>query len=118
MLGGIKDSLASSAAKALLAGRIERYARLLELRIRSRERTIGVVLLLAGEPEELRLEVTRYRVTGSAGEHALIIEGVASSREWLRLLLEDFVVGKPIPIPSIALMALGGAAVLEESGVP
>jgi hypothetical protein len=108
MFGGIKDSLASSAAKALIGGRIERYGRLVELRIRSREKTIGAVLQLAGEADEVRIEVTRYRVVGSGGDHALVLESITVSREWLQLLLEDFVVGKPIPIPSMATIALGG----------
>ena len=108
MFGGIKDSLASSAAKAVLAGRIERYGRLLDLRIRSREKTIGAVLMLAGESEEVRIDVSRYRVIASGAEHALVIESITTSREWLQLLLEDFLVGKPIPVPSVATLALGG----------
>lgn len=109
MFGSFKDSLASSAAKSLLAGRIERYGRLTELRIRSREKTIRVEMILTGEVEELKIEVERYRVTGVAGAHALVIERILASRQWVQLLLEDFVVGKPIPIPSVALVALGGS---------
>ena len=111
MFGGIKDSLASSAAKAMLAGRIERYGRLLDLRIRSREKTIGAVLMLAGETEEVRIEVTRYKIVASGPERALMIETLVASREWLQLLLEDFIVGKPIPVPSVATLALGGPEV-------
>jgi hypothetical protein len=120
MFGSFKDSLASSAAKSLLAGRIERYGRLTELRIRSREKTIRVEMILAGEVEELKIEVERYRVTGAAGAHALVIERILASRHWVQLLLEDFVVGKPIPIPSIALVALGGSEgpAAAEPGVP
>ena len=109
MFNTFKDSLASSAAKSLLAGRIERYGRLTELRIRSREKTIQVEILLVGEVEELKIEVERYRVTGVAGAHVVVIERLRASRQWVQLVLEDFVVGKPIPIPSVALIALGGA---------
>jgi len=108
MLGNIKDSLASSAAKSLLGGRIERYGRLTELRIRSKEKTLSVEVLLTGEPDEIRVEIGRYRVTSSGGSHAIVVESVTASREWLQLVLEDVLVGKPIPIPSIAIVALGG----------
>lgn len=107
MFGGIKDSLASGAAKALLAGRIERYGRLLDLRIRSREKTLSAVIQLAGEAEEVRIEVGRYRVTGESGNFALVIEEISASREWLQFLLEDFLVGKPLPLPGVATLALG-----------
>ena len=109
MFGNLKDSLASSAVKSLLAGRLERYGRLTELRIQSREKTIVLELMLAGERDELRVEVGRYRIIGSAGAHSIIIENIRASREWLQLALEDFLVGKPLPIPSVALVALGGS---------
>ena len=116
MFSTLKDSLASSAAKSLLSGRIERYGRLIELRIRSREKTIRVEMLLSGETEDLKIEVERYRVTGMAGAHLLVIERIRASRQWVQLLLEDFVVGKPIPIPSVALVALGGSEASPETG--
>jgi hypothetical protein len=108
MFGNLKDSLASKAAKSLLGARIERYGRLTDLRIRSREKTISAEILLAGESQEVTIEVVRYRVTGSGGEYALVIESIRASREWLQLVLEDFLVGNPLPIPPLALVALGG----------
>jgi hypothetical protein len=107
MLASLKDNLASMAAKSLLAGRLERYGQLTELRIRSREKTLSLDMLLAGEEREIRIEVGRYRVIGEGGKLALVIESISASREWLQLALEDFVVGQPIPLPSIASMALG-----------
>lgn len=107
MLGALKDNLASLAAKSLLAGRMERYGQLTELRIRSKEKTLSLEVLLAGEAQEIRVDVGRYRIVGEDGKIALVIEVVTASREWLQLMLEDFVVGQPIPVPSIASMALG-----------
>ena len=111
MLGALKDNLASLAAKSMLAGRMERYGQLTDLRIRSKEKMLFVEVLLAGEAQEIRVEVGRYRIVpaGESGQIALVIESITASREWLQLLLEDFVVGQPIPIPSIASMALGKA---------
>jgi hypothetical protein len=107
MLGALKDNLASLAAKSVLAGRMERYGQLTDLRIRSKEKTLLFEVLLAGEEREIRVEVGRYRIAEADGKMALVVETVTASREWLQLLLEDFVVGQPIPIPSIASMALG-----------
>ena len=108
MLGALKDNLASLAAKSMLAGRMERYGQLTDLRIRSKEKMLFVEVLLAGEAQEIRIEVGRYRIVpAESGKIALVIESITASREWLQLLLEDFVVGQPIPIPSVASMALG-----------
>ena len=108
MLGALKDSLASRAAKAMLAGRIERYGQLTELRIRSKEKMLLVQVMLAGEAEEIIIVVDRYRVVpAEGGKIAIVIEAITASREWLQLLLEDFAVGQAIPIPAVAAMALG-----------
>lgn len=107
MFNGIKDSLSSTAAKSLLASRMERYGKLSDLRIRSREKTISAELLLEGEEIPVWIRVERYRITGKSGEHAIVVENVTASRAWLQNLLQDLLVEKPLPVPSVALLALG-----------
>lgn len=107
MFSGIKDSLASTAAKSLLASRLERYGKLADLRIHSREKRISAELLLEGEEIPVTIEIGHYRITGTSGSHTLVVETATASRPWLQNLLEDLLVGKPLPIPSLALIALG-----------
>lgn len=107
MFSSLKDSLSSSAAKSLLASRVDRYGKLTDLRIRSRERTIAVEILLEGEEIPVTIRVERYRITGTSGEHLLTVEAVSASRPWLRNLLEDLLLEKPLQVPSILLLALG-----------
>ncbi|MCW1887404.1 hypothetical protein OKA04_21885 [Luteolibacter flavescens] len=108
MLASLKDNLASAAAKNLLSGKMERYGQVLDLRIRSKEKTLALEIMLTGESSEIRVEVGSYRiVAGEGGKLLLVVETVTASREWLQLVLEDFVVGQPIPIPAVASMALG-----------
>jgi len=108
MFASIKDSLSSTAAKSLLASRIDRYGKLTDLRIRSRDRTIVAELVLEGEELPLTILIERYRIAGTTGAHTLTVEKLTASKVWLQNLLEDLVVGKPLPVPSIALLALGG----------
>jgi hypothetical protein len=107
MFTGLKDSLASSAAKSLLASRLDRYAKLTDLRISSREKTITAELMLEGEEVPVAIRVGRYRVTGKSGDHALVVESISASRPWLQNLLQDLLLEKPLPVPSIVLIALG-----------
>lgn len=85
MFTGIKDSLSSKAAKTLLAARVDRYGKLVDLRIRSRERTISAEVHLTGEEVPVFVEVERYRIEGNDGEPRLVIERVAASRVWLKI---------------------------------
>jgi len=109
MLGNLKDSIASTAAKSFLAGKIDRYGQVVDLRIRSKARMIYVEVLLVGEEKEICIDISKYRITGKAGEDAITIEEGQCSMEWLQLVVQDFLVGKPIPVPSVALIALGGS---------
>lgn len=107
MFGSIKDSLSSTAAKSLLASRIDRYGKLTDLRIRSRDRTISAEVLLEGEEVPVTILIELYRIDGTSGAHTLTVEKLTASRPWLQNLLEDFVLGKPMAVPSIVLLALG-----------
>ena len=109
MFSGIKDSLTSTAAKSLLASRLDRYGKLTDLRIRSREKTISAEILLEGEEQPVSIQIERYRIIGKSGENALVVEGISASRPWLQNLLQDLLVDKPLPVPSIILIALGKA---------
>lgn len=107
MFSGLKDSLSSTAAKSLLASRLDRYGKLTDLRIRSREKTITAELMLKGEEFPVGIEIRRYRITGQGGDYSLVVESVTASRPWLENLLQDLLVEKPISVPSIILIALG-----------
>jgi hypothetical protein len=107
MFSSLKDSLSSSAAKSMIASRLERYGKLTDLRIRSREKTISAEVLLEGEEIPISIVIERYRIIGKNGENALVVEAVSASRQWLQNLLQDVLVDKPIAVPSIVLLALG-----------
>lgn len=107
MFSGIKDSLASTAAKSMLASRIDRYARLTELRIRSREKIISAELVLEGEEETVGVVVESYRIVGKTGEYALVVGAVTATKPWLQNLLQDLLVDRELSIPPVVLFALG-----------
>ena len=107
MFSGIKDSLASTAAKSMLASRIDRYARLTELTIRSREKTIHATVVLEGEEESISIAIENYRILAKNGENVLIVESVTATKVWLQNLLQDLLKGKELVVPPLALFALG-----------
>lgn len=107
MFSKIKDSLASSAAKALLASRMDRYGKITNLQISSREKSIRAEIELLGEELPVSIHIERYRITGKSGPHALVVERVTATRPWLQNLLMDLLVDKPITVPPVILIALG-----------
>ncbi len=107
MFGGIKDTLASAAAKSLLASRMDRYGKLTELHLNSKEKSVTAEVVLEGEVEPVAIHIGRYRVGGEPGKHTVTVESVEVSRVWLKNLLEDVLVGKELPVPTLLLVALG-----------
>ena len=77
MFSALKDSLTSTAAKSFLASRIDRYGKLNDLRIQSRERCISAELVLEGEEVPVTIRVERYRIVTENGAHALVVEAVS-----------------------------------------
>jgi len=109
MFGNIKDSLVSAAARKFVAARIKRYGTLLDLHIQSRDRRISVEVLLDGEELPVHVIIGRYRIEDDDnGDLRMVVENAISSHSWVHNLLEDFLVGTPIPLPKVAMVAFGG----------
>ncbi len=94
-----KDSSVSLVLEKFLQKKIERYGRLIELKIDSRQRTASVRLILKGEHESVTVLIERYELSDQSGQMSVILRQASSSREWLTLLLQDFVLNKPVVVP-------------------
>ena len=86
---------------------MERYGKLTEFHLSSREKTVSAEILLEGDEVPVSIRIGRYRITSESGEYFLTVEELSVSRVWLQNLLEDLLMGKPQPLPSIFLLALG-----------
>lgn len=77
------------------------FGRVRSLKLDSRARRLEVELDLRGESEAVRVVVEDYRL--NEGPEGLTIEAgkVTTSREWLTVLAQRFVVGRPwaLPVP-------------------
>lgn len=109
MFHSLKDSLASTAARTLLASTLDRYGKITDLRIRSREKTIAIELVLEGDEIPVTIEIECYRITGKSPDYAIVVERIMASRPWIQNLLQDLLVEKPLPVPALVLLALGGS---------
>ena len=94
-----KDAGASAAIEHLLAKRLEPYGELKSLRLNSREKTIEIEVLLKGESEPLAVKVLQYELQITPEQDFLVVKRAIASREWVTALLQDFVVGRPQPLP-------------------
>lgn len=94
-----KDSSVAFVLEKLLQKRFERYGTMIEIKIESRQSTASVTLLLRGEREPVTINIERYELGENASGNYFTVRQATASREWLTLLLQDFLLNKEFPIP-------------------
>jgi hypothetical protein len=73
---------------------------MLNLSIDSKTKRIRLEVLLKGESEPVTLNIDEYELTTAAGTNFILIKKASASREWADALLQDFAIGKTIPLPT------------------
>ena len=73
-----------------------------ELSIDTKNKRVRVRLELLGEKEPIDVEILRYSLKEKGETTYITIEGATSSREWVTVVLRDFVVGQDFPLPAKA----------------
>lgn len=96
---GQKDSSVSFVMEKMLQKKLERYGRLMEFKLDSRQNTASLKLLLKGETDPVSVWVEEYRVLENAAGNSVVVKRARASREWITLLMEDVLLGKCFPIP-------------------
>ena len=106
MFDSAKNFMAGKAAQLYVNNLIKRHAVLQDLKIDAQNKTVEIVCLLHGETEPIRIRVDQYLVQKRGEQHFVQIVKCTCSRPWVQSLVEDFVQGRPVEIPSWALTAL------------
>jgi hypothetical protein len=98
-LKGHKDSSVSFILEKALRPKLERYGRLIRLKIDSRAKTATIEILPKGETDSITVWVERYELTEKPAGTYLIVQRASASREWLTLLMEDLLLGRSWLVP-------------------
>ena len=77
-----------------------------ELSIDTKNKRVCVRLELLGEKELIDVEILRYSLKEKGETTYITIEEVTSSREWVTVVLRDFVVGQDFALPAKAGVVL------------
>jgi hypothetical protein len=94
-----KDASVSFMAEKMLQQKLERYGQIMDIQLNSRERTAVLQLLLKGETEPVTIFVDDYAVSQDQTGSWVTVRKARASREWITQALQEFVVGKSLPIP-------------------
>lgn len=100
-LNPAKDYALEVAVKLWFNQTHKRYGHMTSIQIDSTAKTIRVELDLKGETAPLTIDVKSYALSAGSGETIIELGDIETSREWVNLLLADYV--KPenrrFPVP-------------------
>jgi hypothetical protein len=100
LLDKTKGGALSLGLRTILAAYLEKYGTMLNFALDPQTRTITLEMLPKGEKEPIQLTLRGYELAEpEGGKPALRIAQVSASREWLEVLLRQFVEGRSIELP-------------------
>ena len=99
LLDRTKGQAVSMAGKQFLNAYLEKYGTMLNFSVQPETKTITAEILLKGESSPLKFTLGGYEIGGEPGKPTLRIANATASREWLEVVLKEFLVGKPIDLP-------------------
>ena len=99
LLDKTKGQAVSMAGRQFLNAYLEKYGTMLNFSVQPDTKTITAEILLKGESAPLRLTLGGYEIGGPADKPTLRIANATASREWLEVVLKEYLVGKPIDLP-------------------
>lgn len=105
-LRDLKDGATSFALGQWVARKLEPYARMIELKIDSQNKAATLILQPHGEKEPICVEIQEYELINSAESAQIVVRKIKVSRAWMQLLAEQFVLGRPFPLPKEYAAAL------------
>jgi hypothetical protein len=98
-----KGQALSLAGKQFLGAYLGKYGAMLNFSVNPETHTIHLEMLLKGEKEPIQLTLGGYEIIEPAeGKPAVRVAQVSASREWLEVVLRQFVEGKSIDLPANA----------------
>lgn len=98
----MKDFFASKALEVWLKATIGKYADVKRVKVRLSETKVACVIIPKGELVEVELRIEKYVIHDEGKVRYVSVEQIECSREWLRHLINDHVVGRKFPLPPAA----------------
>ena len=95
-----KDIALSTAIKMAINKVITKYGSVVKLELDSQEKKIDLEVFLKGEKDILKVKVNQYSIEEKNHKNFLILKDVKTSREWLNLVIKNYLSSQEFEIPN------------------
>lgn len=99
IFGSFKDNISSMAAEKYLSQYIQKYGKLLDFQLNSQQKKIDLKVQLLGEVSNVEINIGSYSIIEEQNKSFVKINQISTSREWLNLVLNDYIKGRTFELP-------------------
>ncbi len=100
IVSALKEGAVEAGAKAYLNEKIQAFGTITNLQLDPRRKTIACEISLKGEPLPVSVKVGAYEITCAGGTTYITLRQFEASREWIAAVLNQYVAGQPLQVPS------------------
>ena len=95
-----KDATNSALFKTIINTAIKSYGSVIAFKIDSKDKSFLMELMLKGETQPVRIEITRYEFKRHDEKSFVIIYNLKANREWMQTVMEFALLNKEFELPS------------------
>lgn len=106
LLTTIKDKAVQFALRTWFQLKCNKFGNMTSLQINSKIKTIQLDLELKGETSPIKISISRYELTEEGGKTYLCVGEIETSREWINVLLANYLKERRFEVPSAVKIAL------------
>lgn len=97
---GAKDGVIAMSLKALVNDKFGQYGDITDCTVDTKINKVVVQALLKGERERVTIHLEKYEIEREGEVSFIVLKRFSSSREWVTLLLNRFLMDKRYKLPS------------------
>jgi len=95
-----KDATNSAVFKTIINTAIKSYGSVIAFKIDSKDKSFLMELMLKGETQPVRIEITKYEFKRHDEKSFVIIYDLKANREWMQTVMEFALLNKEFELPS------------------
>jgi len=100
MLNKMKDITLAKTAKIAINTQIEKYGKLSQLSLNSKEKSLIMTLEMRGEDTPIEIKINKYIISQEGEKFFIQVQDIQISRLWLFTIAKDYLEYKKFKIPN------------------
>jgi hypothetical protein len=99
MARNLKDGALSLSMKTFVNDRFRQFGEVVDCAVDTEANTVALTVQLKGEHEPIQARIDQYALENEGEDRYIVLQRFSSSREWIGLLMTQYLAGKRYKLP-------------------